>query len=310
MVKHCCSLLGILLVVTCGSLHAQESCQDLCQQVFVSDGANAVDVCSAGCDLQPDFDPEYPYWLEAPLVPDPVNALVSTDIAFYQGTVWARVDRTRTKIQFRYQMNTPCDQAAPWCPHFAMHLHLGKILGSPIVVSIAGAGDIIACVAPPPPNYRFTDQAFAICHPDCTEGNQADGNCVAVENIDQCLLCNVPIARSYHCPGGCAGDGRIVGNLLPNGSRETLAPSRGCEEVSNAPQDEWIQGKYSNEYSGNPQDPNYSPHSIGVLGNFDEWCSESVPWLIDEVFPPGKASYVALHTNFNATGAGDLAFGE
>jgi hypothetical protein len=81
-------------------------------------------------------------------------------------------------------------------------------------------------------------------------------------------------------------------------------------KTSNAPQHAWIQGNFSNEFSGYPKDLDYSPNSIGVLENHEQFCSKSVPWLVAEVFAKDKEIYVALHVDFNATGMASLFIGE
>ena len=253
-----------------------------------------------------------------------------------------------------------------------MHLHSGNIapkeLGGPILVSIAGQGPIVGCIAP-----DFETGSSYLCSEKCTPGSEARGNCVHPSNAQlppegfleglvaqlgpealasasigtpgdgQCPICNQVLAGAYHCKGGCQGDLRIKGNttqsvipepvqkiierlyyhaaghnatmldVLQMPDFETVVPSRFCDmdngNPSNAVQGSWIAGRHSMEYSGNPLDgPRYSPYSIAIEENFDLWCGEELPFLQDLVF--SKASYVALHGDFNATGLASLLYGD
>ena len=198
-------------------------------------------------------------------------------------------------------------------------MHSGNLvadeIGGSIIVSIAGKGSIVGCLAP-----NFETGTPDVCSELCTPGSEARGNCVnpTTLGIPACPICNIAVAEAYFCKGGCQGDGRILGNMAlgPTGMQPQLVvPSRACDlnndNPSNPKQKAWIPGVHSVEYSGNPEDgKKYSPFSIGLEENYDLWCGEELPFLHDMVFQPGQAAYVALHGDFNATGLASLNYGD
>lgn len=159
------------------------------------------------------------------------------ELANLTGTMYARVDINREKMQFYYVMD---DNPSPFYPYFAMHLHHGNLnaeeIGGHIVVSIAGKGDIIGCVAP-----RLTgtgEPEIAVCSELCTPGSVELGACVNPTSNpaplpQECPICGFVAAAAYFCQGGCQGDRRILGYNVtnPDGSStpQTLAPSRFCD---------------------------------------------------------------------------------
>jgi len=214
------------------------------------------------------------------------------------GKVYIRINDEFDKIQFRYTMDqdpTP----TPYYPFFAMHLHFGEVKpgnkGGPIVVTIRGKGDITGFTSPDSP---IPD---SICSDECLIGALGcDPNCPANNTFPHTF------AYAYACDGGCDGDARDG-----DGNR-SLAPSRFCDldnsNPNNPPQNVWMDGRYSDERSGNSSDTGYSPSSIFKPGNFPKFCSYTIDFL-PTLFEPGVYTYVALHSNYLATGAPDLLYG-
>lgn len=270
--------------------------------------------CLAWCRTNPDlFDPDYPYVFgPLPMRAYPeLTGIDADEVADITGTLWARVDATRTKIQFRYAMD---NNPEPFFPYFAMHLHEGMLneeeIGGSVIVSIAGKGDLVG-------NFGFSFKSWSVvpCSRDCTDGNQALGNCVQPFLGFLCLIYGLTAGYAYFCENGCQGDNRISGNSFLFFPAQTVVPSRACDldndNPSNAAQDTWIQGLHSNELSGNPEDEKYSPYSIAASSeNFALWCGDAIPFLVDEVLKDGAAGYIALHLNRFATGLPALLYGD
>eukprot|EP00934_Nitzschia_sp_Nitz4_P003031 Nitzschia sp. Nitz4//scaffold144_size56818//43638//44989//NITZ4_006545-RA/size56818-processed-gene-0.72-mRNA-1//1//CDS//3329536540//3021//frame0 len=306
-----------------GTSHGEDmlSCPEQCQaQYSYDDTVPMLLLCTEACENSADkpysFDAAYPYVL-GPLPMAPRAELTYSDpdeLANLTGTLYARVDKTRQRMQFWYEMD---HNPEPMFPYHGMHLHKGNLvageIGGHILVSIAGKGPVVGCAVP-------VDGELVVCSETCLPGSVELGTCMtpASVGLSACPLCNLLIGDAYFCRGGCQGDGRILGHnitLFGTVAPQTVVPSRKCdidnENPSNALQGQWIQGVHSHEYSGNPDDgEEYSPYSIGVAENFDLWCGDILPFLIDEVFGSGQASYVALHGNFNATGISSLVYGD
>ena len=212
-----------------------------------------------------------------------------------------------------------------------MHLHHGDVpahVGGHIMVTIAGKGDLEDCISfrpvgggdltldvKSPPGFvpgpgakqaiydavSGAELEYVICHPDCL--SEKEGYATAcIPDCGKLMICGV-LAAAKSCEGGCNGDERGSGGV----------PSRACdlgrEDLPDeARQNVWIQGKNSDERSGNPSDADYSRHSIYKYGNYGNWCSEKIDYL-KELWAEGDASYVALHTNPHATGSADYDFG-
>lgn len=217
----------------------------------------------------------------------------------FTGWVWVRMNAGLDRIQFKYQLDQQHPEQTPYWPFFAMHLHVGEVKagnkGGPIAVTIRGKGDITGYVSPSSPLEN------SICSSQCLPAAiGCDPNCPPDNTFPYTF------AYAYACDGGCNGDERDG-----DGDR-ALAPSRYCDldndNSSNPPQNVWMSGRYSDERSGNSTDEGYSPYSIFKRGNFDKFCSYEIDFL-PTLFEPGVYTYVALHTNYNATGAPDLLYG-
>ena len=119
---------------------ARELCDIQCTEYYKE--TDVYDPCVEWCVDSPEyFDVGYPY-VFGPLVLQPYPELTGIDgfeIKDLVGELWARVDKDRRKIQFRYRMET---NPAPFYPYFAMHLHQGNLvpdeIGGHILVTIAG----------------------------------------------------------------------------------------------------------------------------------------------------------------------------
>jgi len=219
------------------------------------------------------------------------------------GQVWLRINDAFDHIQFMYRLNQD-PTTTPYWPFWAMHLHFGEVKAGnkpgPIVITIRGKGDIIGLSSPD------SIPSYAICSSSCLpDALGCDPNCPPDTTSSHVF------AYADACPGGCDGDERDgYGNI-------SLAPSRHCDldnsYSNNPPQNTWMDGRLSDERSGNDTDsstssPYYSPTSIFKVGNFQNWCSYSIGYLAS-LFEPGMYTYVALHSNFNATGAPDILYG-
>jgi hypothetical protein len=218
------------------------------------------------------------------------------------GQVWVRINGDLNKIQFMYQMDQD-PTATPYYPFFAMHLHYGEVKagnkGGPIVVTIRGKGDLTGYTSPSSPI------SGSVCSSSCLPGALGcDPNCPSNNTFPYTF------AYAYSCDGGCDGDERDGDNRT--GTFKSLAPSRFCDldnsNPSLPPQGEWMDGRYSDERSGNSADDGYSPYSIFKNGNFPKFCSYEIDFL-PTLFVEGVYTYVALHSNYNATGAPDLLYG-
>jgi len=214
------------------------------------------------------------------------------------GQVWLRLNEDLDMIQFRYQLDQD-PTTTPYWPFFAMHLHFGEVKPGnqpgPIVVTIRGKGNITG--------YTSPDSLIegSVCSDTCLPAALGcDPNCPPNNTFPHIF------AYAYACSGGCNGDAR------DGDHNRTLAPSRFCDldnnNPSNPPQDVWMDGRYSDERSGNSSDAGYSPYSIFKPGNFDNFCSYTIDFL-PTLFQPGVYTYVALHSNYNSTGAPDLLYG-
>jgi len=214
------------------------------------------------------------------------------------GKVWVRINEAVDRIQFKYTMDSD-PSSTPYWPFFAMHLHYGEVKtgnkAGPIVVTIRGKGDITGYTSPSSPIEG------SVCSSSCLPGALGcDPFCPPNNTFPHTF------AYAYSCDGGCNGDERDG-----DGNR-SLAPSRFCDldnsNPSLPPQDVWMDGRYSDERSGNVNDTGYSPYSIFKHGNFPKFCSYQIDFL-PTVFRKDAYCYVALHNNYNATGAPDLLFG-
>jgi hypothetical protein len=309
-----------------------QDCTAVCSTKYGAKNATLGSGCANLCADHPQlFDVDYPYLL-GPLPMKPYAELTGAPAAEINAAfpsnssnhVYVRVNADRDKIQFYLNMT---DNPEPYFPYFAMHLHHGNLIkeemGGQIMVHIAGAGDLVGC-AGISRSLKLNVRRLNVCSPQCTKGNHKLGNCINpkryIFSLRRCPICNQVAAGAYFCKGGCQGDRRISGKtikgLLGRSKVERVAPSRFCDinnpnRPSNPKQRQWIQGLYSHEFSGNETDGKlYSKWSIGIPENYDYWCKESLPFLVDNVFQKGAASYVALHTNFNATGLPALLYGD
>mmetsp|Transcript_3945 Transcript_3945/g.5536 ORF Transcript_3945/g.5536 Transcript_3945/m.5536 type:complete len:298 (-) Transcript_3945:64-957(-) len=214
------------------------------------------------------------------------------------GKVWLRINDDFDKIQFRYDMDQD-PTTTPYWPFFAMHLHYGEVKagnqGGPIVITIRGKGNITGYTSPSSPVED------SVCSDTCLPGALGCDPYCPPNNTYPHIF-----AYAYACDGGCDGDAR------DGDGDKALAPSRYCDldndNPSNPPQNEWMDGRYSDERSGNSSDTGYSPYSIFKPGNFDKFCSYTIDFL-PTLFQPGVYTYVALHSNYNSTGAPDLLYG-
>jgi len=214
------------------------------------------------------------------------------------GQVWLQINDAFNMIQFRYVLDQN-PTTTPYWPFFAMHMHFGEVKAGnkpgPIVITIRGKGDIIGDTSSSSPIEG------SVCSNMCLPGALGcDPNCPSNNTFPHTF------AYAYACSGGCNGDAR------DGDGNKTLAPSRFCDldnsNPSNPPQNVWMDGRYSDERSGNSSDTGYSPYSIFKPGNFGNFCSYTIDFL-PTLFDSGVYTYVALHTNFNATGAPDLLYG-
>ena len=316
-------------IISSFAFASAQNCSDVCSPKY-SSNPTVVSSCTSLCDGQPTlFNVNYPYLL-GPLPMKPYPELTGAPVdelnaAFSNrnNRLYARVNSERDKIQFYLDM---VDNPEPYFPYFAMHLHQGNLIpeeiGGHILVHIAGSGDLVGCAGVS--RVRKAKNRLTICSSECTEGNHKLSNCVNPKrhflSIRRCPLCNQKLAGAYFCKGGCQGDSRIKGYTIKDrrgrSKVEAVAPSRFCDlknpdKPNNPGQRKWIQGLHSHEFSGNETDgEEYSKYSIARPENFDLWCGEALPFLVDDVFKAGTASYVALHVNFNATGAPALLYGD
>jgi hypothetical protein len=309
---------------------AAQNCTAVCSTNY---GANATlrSSCATLCASQPQlFDVDYPYLL-GPLPMKPYAELTGAPAAEINAAfsspsnhMYVRVNADRNKIQFYLNMT---DNPEPYFPYFAMHLHHGNLnkeeMGGHIMVHIAGAGDIVGC-AGVSRSLKANVKRLNICSPQCTKESHNVNNCINpkryIFSLRRCPICNQVLAGAYFCKGGCQGDRRVSGKtkmgLTGKSKVESVAPSRFCDinnpnKPNNPKQKQWIQGLYSHEFSGNETDgKQYSKWSIGIPENYDYWCKESLPFLVEDVFQKGAASYVALHANFNATGLPAVLYGD
>jgi hypothetical protein len=249
-----------------------------------------------------------------------------------------RTSENFDEVQFKYFLEEDYSVDYPeYYPFFAMHLHHGDVpahVGGHILVTIAGQGNLADCISARPVGggdfekpagdninasleslFKSKEEIYGavtgaeleyvVCSPNCL--SEADG--YATQCVKECpfQFC-VTLAEAKSCDGGCDGDER------GGDGGSSLVPSRACDlgrvDLPSQPnQYVWIQGKYSDERSGNPSDgDDYSKHSIYKDGNYGKWCGKKIDFL-RELFAEGDASYVALHTNPHATGAADYDFG-
>jgi hypothetical protein len=322
----------VFAIVSAGTMRCAiaQDCNTVCSTKYGSN-ANLVSSCSILCADRPQlFSVDYPYLLGPlpmkvyPELTGGSAAEMSAAFPSSANQMYVRVNDQRDKIQFYLDMaNNP----EPYFPYFAMHLHHGNLnkeeFPGRVIGHIAGAGDIVGC-ATVSRSVRATSRRLQVCSAQCTKGSHKLGNCINPKrylfSLPRCPLCNHVLARAYFCKGGCQDDGRILGKTVKGtmgkSKVERVSPSRACgnnnpNNPSNPKQRQWIQGLYSHEFSGNETDGKaYSKWSIGRPENYDYWCKESLPFLVDDVFQKGAASYIALHMNFNATGLPALAYGD
>jgi hypothetical protein len=306
-----------------------QDCSTACSTKYGSN-ATLLSSCSSLCADKPQlFNVEYPYLLGPfPFKAYPELTGAPADeirAAFPSNTnqVYLRVNAQRDKTQFYLDM---MDNPEPYFPYTGMHLHHGNLnkedFPGSIFVQGAGAGDVVGC-ATVSRSVR-AKQRLNICSSKCTKGNHKLGNCINPKrylfSLPRCPLCHQFAGRAYFCKGGCQGDYRVRGKTIKGitgkSKVEVIFPSRVCDidnpdRPGNPKQRQWIQGLYSHQFSGNETDGKaYSKWSIGRPENFDYWCKDSLPFLVDDVFRKGAASYVALHLNFNATGLPAILTGD
>ncbi|CAB9518369.1 expressed unknown protein [Seminavis robusta] len=230
------------LYVTAHLAKAQDSvvgdgaCQQECEAAYAD--PTMIDLCNTACLEQPElFHVDFPY-IFGPLTVQPYPNLTNadpTELEDLTGTLWARVNVDRNRMQFMYEMDS---NPEPFFPYFAMHLHQGNLNAEEI------GGDLVGCFLPAaqggdgPPDLQ-------LCSEKCTVGSTDRGNCVnpgltQPEPLEACPVCDLTLAYAYFCPGGCQGDGRIVGNSTVNPvagqmQNQTVVPSRFCDIGGNNP---------------------------------------------------------------------------
>lgn len=96
---------------------AQQDCETECNSVYDDDILRAL--CTNACSTMPEmFSAEFPYLL-GPLTMQPYPELTNTDpeeLKNMTGTLFARVNVDRTKMQFYLDMDT---NPTPFFPYFA-----------------------------------------------------------------------------------------------------------------------------------------------------------------------------------------------
>ena len=94
-------------------------CEMQCSTGGYENSTTLWDLCVTSCTQSPDlFDVQYPY-LIGPLTVQPYPDLTNVDpdeVKNFTGTLWARVNQDRNKMQFYYKMDSDPE---PFYPYFA-----------------------------------------------------------------------------------------------------------------------------------------------------------------------------------------------